>query len=149
MALNYTTHHSQWSLVFSADRNHFSAKLFYVKYFHVFSREEKSLCHVTKVGKFLDDNRPKMSLKKWIRILSNFIDIIQFHLIYQMLAKVSGVESERTACKLRKKKEGSFMSRSCIDGYEMSKKQDAVGAYICFFLLFSLPSSLLFSLQDP
>ena len=27
-------------------------------------REKKSLCHVAMVAKFLDDNKPKMSLKK-------------------------------------------------------------------------------------
>ena len=46
-----------------------------------------------------------------------------------MLAKFSGVESERTASKYRiiikkTKKEGSFMSRSCIDGYEMYTKRE-------------------------
>ena len=133
MALNYTTHHSQWSLVFSVDRNHFSAKLFYVKYFHVFSREEKSLCHVANVAKFLDDNRPKMSLKKWIRILSNFIDHIQFHLISQMLAKFSGVESERTASKLRKKKRRKFyvavVHRRVRNVY---KTRRCGSVYLCF-----------------
>ena len=48
------------------------------------------------VAKFLDDNKPKISLKKWICTVSNFIDLICFHLICQMLAKFSGVESERT-----------------------------------------------------
>ena len=32
------------------------------------------------VAKFLDDNKPKTSLKKWIRTVSNFIDL-QFHLL--------------------------------------------------------------------
>ena len=31
------------------------------------------------VAKCSDDNKPKTSLKKWIRTVSNFIDIIQFH----------------------------------------------------------------------
>ena len=56
------------------------------------------------VAKFLDDNKPKTSLKKCIRTASNFIDLIQFHLIWQMLAKLSGVESERTVSKLEEEK---------------------------------------------
>ena len=36
----------------------------------------------------------KASLKKWICTVSNFIDLIQFHLIWKILAKLSGVESE-------------------------------------------------------
>ena len=39
------------------------------------------------VAKFLDDNKPRKSLKKYMRTVSNFIDLIQFHLICQMLAK--------------------------------------------------------------
>ena len=35
------------------------------------------------VAKFLDDNKPKTSLKKWIHTVSKFIDLIQFHLIFQ------------------------------------------------------------------
>ena len=37
--------------------------------------EEKSLRHVTMVAKFLDDNKPKTSLKKWNRTVSDFIDL--------------------------------------------------------------------------
>ena len=55
------------------------------------NREEKSLRHVAMVSKFLDDNKPE----KWIRIVSNFIDLIPFHLVCQMLTKFSGVESDR------------------------------------------------------
>ena len=63
-------------------------------------REEKStLHHVAMVAKFLDDNKPKTSHKKWIRTASNFIDLIPFYLIWQMLAKFSRVESERTVSK--------------------------------------------------
>ena len=40
-----------------------------------------------------------------MRTVSNFIDLIQFHLICQMLAKCSGYfESERTISKFRKRK---------------------------------------------
>ena len=66
--------------------------------------EEKLLSHVAMVAKFLDNNKPKMSLKKSIRTASNFIDLIQFHLIWQMLAKFSRVESEGTLSKFRKGK---------------------------------------------
>ena len=70
--------------------------------FYLKSRE-KSLRHVAMVAKFLDDNKPKTSLKKWIHTVTNFIDLIQFHLICQMLAKFSGVKSERIMSKLTKK----------------------------------------------
>ena len=44
-------------------------------------REEKPLRHIVMVTKFLDDNKPKTSLKKWICTISNFMDIILFHFI--------------------------------------------------------------------
>ena len=47
-------------------------------------------CRYVKVAKFLDDNKPKTFLKQWIHTASNFINLIQFHLIWQMLAKFSG-----------------------------------------------------------
>ena len=53
------------------------------------------------VENFLDDNKLETSLKKRIRTVSNFIDLIQFHLICQMLATFSGGESERTSSKFR------------------------------------------------
>ena len=65
---------------------------------------EKSLRHVAMVVKFLDDNKPKSSLEKWIHTLSKFIDLIQFHLICQMLAKFSGVKSVRIVSKFRGRK---------------------------------------------
>ena len=93
------------------------------------------------VVKFLDDNKLKTSLKKWIHAVSKFIDLIQFHVICQMLAKFSGVESERTVSKFRIRKRKfcvvliysikrareirSFVSQSCNDGKEMYKKRDA------------------------
>ena len=46
---------------------------------------ERSLRQVAMVTKFLDDNKPKTSIKKWLRTVSNFIDLIQFHLICPML----------------------------------------------------------------
>ena len=69
---------------------------------------EKSLRHVAMVAKFPDVKKPKTSLKKRIRTVSNFIEIIQCHLICQMLAKFSGVESQRPNLSL--KKEGKNFS---------------------------------------
>ena len=63
---------------------------------------EKSLRHVAMVAKFPDVKKPKTSLKKRIRTVSNFIEIIQCHLICQMLAKFSGVESQRANLSLKK-----------------------------------------------
>ena len=59
------------------------------------NRGEKSLSHVAMIAKFLEDNKPKTALKIWIRTVSNLVNIIQFHLICQILAKFSGVESEK------------------------------------------------------
>ena len=56
------------------------------------------------VAKFLTDNKPKMSVKKWVRTVSHFINLIQVYFICQMLAKCSGVESERTVFKCIKRK---------------------------------------------
>ena len=58
-------------------------------------REEKSLRHVAMVAKFLDDKKP----------ISNFIDLIQFHLICQMLAKFSGLNPNGPYVSLEKEKE--------------------------------------------
>ena len=46
---------------------------------------------------------------KCIRSVSNFIDLLQFHLICQMLAKFSRVKSERTVSKFTKKKKENFV----------------------------------------
>ena len=45
---------------------------------------ERTLLHIATVAKFLDDNKPKTSLKKWIPTVSNFIDVIWTHLICQI-----------------------------------------------------------------
>ena len=45
-----------------------------------------------------------------MRTVSNFIDLIQFHLISQMLAKFFGAVSETTVAKLRKRKRKIFVS---------------------------------------
>ena len=75
------------------------------------------------MAKYLDDNKLKTSLKKCIHTVSNFVDLIQFHLICKMLAKFSGVESERTESKFMKRKR-KFLS--CVKllhkaGYEIRK----------------------------
>ena len=56
------------------------------------------------VAKFLDDNKPKTSLKKSIRTVSNFINLTQFHLIRKILAKLSEVEPEKTVSGLENEK---------------------------------------------
>ena len=58
------------------------------------------------VATFLDDNKPKTSV-------ASFIDLIQFNLICQMLAKFSWVESERTVSKFRKRKRTFFVFVLC------------------------------------
>ena len=67
------------------------------------NREEKSLCYVTTVAKFLDDNKPIKSFRNF----SNFTDLIQFHLIWQILAKFS-LEPYLSLSMFRKKK-GQFL----------------------------------------
>ena len=57
-----------------------------VSFLHI-DREEKSSLHFAMVAKFLDDNKPIKSLKKSIPTFSNFTDVIQFHLIWQILTK--------------------------------------------------------------
>ena len=51
------------------------------KWLFFYNNREKSLRHVAMVEKFLDDNKPKTSLKKGILTVSNFIDLTQFHFI--------------------------------------------------------------------
>ena len=99
-------------------------------------RGEKSLRHVATVAKFLDLNKRKIC----IRIDLNFIALIQFHSICQMLAKFSRVESEKTESKFRNRKRkllsrvhvlhqaravkvGCSMSQSCNEGLEMYEKK--------------------------
>ena len=66
--------------------------------------EQKWLRHIAMAAKFLDDNKPKIHSKSKCCTVSNFIDLIQFHLICQILAKFSGVESKRTISEFRKRK---------------------------------------------
>ena len=77
-----------------------------------FNREEKSLRHVAMVAKFLDDNKPKTSLKKWIRII-NVIDFIQFHLICQILAKFLGLNPKGRYLSSPKGRENSYVVLTC------------------------------------
>ena len=67
------------------------------------------------VAKFLDDNKPKSHLKREFAV---FIDLIQFHLIFQKLAKFSGFESKRAESKFRKKENDNF----CVVSEKLSKK---------------------------
>ena len=46
-----------------------------------------------------------MSLKKWIRTVSNLVDLISFHLICQMLAKFSWLNPKGPYVSLEKEKE--------------------------------------------
>ena len=46
----------------------------------------------------------KSTQKVLIHTVSKFIDLVPFHLICQMLAKFSGVESDRIVSKFRKRK---------------------------------------------
>ena len=114
------------------------------------------------VARFLDENKPKTSIKKWIRTASNFIDLIQFHLIWQMLAKFCQDESERTVFKFRKRKKttfvlcspapqsepvklGIFMSQGCNDGKEMNK----ISWCTCIFVVFSIKTYYFFVVLLP
>ena len=72
----------------------------------IFRRRES----VAMVAKFLNDNKPKTS-QKWIRTLSNFVDLIQFQFICSLilLGKFSEVESGNSG---RVSKEVSCGSRA-------------------------------------
>ena len=116
------------------------------------------------VASFLDLNKQKTSLKKWIRTVSNFIVLVQFHSICQMMAKFSGVQSERTVSKFRKRKTKfncclvftysikrareirNFTSQSHSDAEKYTENRNARVKLLFFlfkplaFLPFSLPS---------
>ena len=113
------------------------------------SEKEKSLRHVVMVAKFLNDNKPKTWLKKWIRTVSNFIDPIQFHFIWQMLVKFSHVESERTVFSLEKEKDNfcvvftDSIKRACeiwnfhVPGVQRRQRNDQISmmdVQICSFV---------------
>ena len=52
-------------------------------------REEKSLRQFAMVAKFLHDNKPIKSLESLFTLFQTSPDLIQFHLIWQILAKFS------------------------------------------------------------
>ena len=94
------------------------------------NRVEKSLRHVAVVAKYLDNHKPKTSLKRWIRTASNFIDLNQIHLIWQMLAKYSMVESERTVSRFRRGKRQLLccvylLYKAIVWNYEVACRRDA------------------------
>ena len=68
-------------------------------------RTEKSLRHVAMVAKFLDDNKPKTSLLKWVRTVSSFIDVIQFNLFVKYWRNSLGLNPKGPCLSLEKKKE--------------------------------------------
>ena len=66
------------------------------------------------VAKFLDGNKLKTSLKKWICTVSNFdIDFIQFHLISQILAKFLGLNPKQRYLSLQKGKQNFYVVFTC------------------------------------
>ena len=97
---------------------------------HAINREEKSLRHVAMVAKFLDDNKPKTSLKKGIRTVSNFVDFIPFHLICQILATLFQVLNPKGQdLSLQKGKENFYVVFTCSIKWarEIRKFHVAVG----------------------
>ena len=62
-----------------------------------------SLCHVAVVEKFLDENKPKMSLKGELALFETTSILFNFMLFVKCWRNFSGVESERTLSKFRKR----------------------------------------------
>ena len=82
------------------------------------------------VAKFLDDNKPKTSLKKRIRTVSNFVDFIPFHLICQILATLFQVLNPKGQnLSLLKGKENFYVVFTCSIKWagEIKKFHVAVG----------------------
>ena len=101
-------------------------------------------------ARLLDDNKPKtLTEKKWIRTVSNFISLIQFHLICQMLVKFSGVESEikfrrivrslRTTAELKKIRWNCPKTDKNAKNTPKSKQGDKVRNFDVFLFLFLTP----------
>ena len=65
------------------------------------NREDKSLRHVSMVAKFLDDNKPKKSLKSLFALFQTSPILINFILTWQILEKFS-LGPYLTLSKLRK-----------------------------------------------
>ena len=80
--------------IYSHFCHNFITKFFSVSVYHACksnTMERSHLCHLVMVAKFLEDNKPKKSLKEWICTVSSFIDLIQFHLTYYMLGNFLGL----------------------------------------------------------
>ena len=98
----------------------------------------------------LNENKPKTSFKKWIRTVLYFIDLIQFLLIWQMLAKFFGVEYERAVSKFRKRKRKCLccvhLLHVVVVKWRLRNVQKSVmhvqKSLFSFLLFLSLPSSL-------
>ena len=74
-----------------------------------YNGEEKSLRHVAVVAKFLDNNKPKIHLQRAFALFKTSLILFNFIYFVQKLATFSGVESERTVSKFRKKTTKIFM----------------------------------------
>ena len=98
--------------------------------------------------------KTKISLKKWIRTVSHFIDLIQFHLICQILKKFFRVESEmpcRSLACLGKEEENVCFVFTYSIKQEVSRRSRAVTTakkcslytvvVLFFFSFFSITSS--------
>ena len=105
--------------------------------------------HVAMVANFLYDNKLETSLKKRIRTVSNFIDLIQFHLICQMLATFSGGESERTSSKFRARAHEIRKFHVAVVQPRLRNVQKSVMQCKVVVLLINLLLCLLFSLPSP
>ena len=74
----FTTINWTWPILeIGLFRHQMIEKSFWKIRFHKkpYNREEKLLRHVAMVAKFLDDDKPKTSLKKWTRTVSNFVTL--------------------------------------------------------------------------
>ena len=78
--------YSGFARLWRSNKKHLFIKCYPTNYFN---REEKSLCQVAIIAKFSDDKKPKTSLKKWIRTVSNFIGLIQF--LFYLSNNVGGI----------------------------------------------------------
>ena len=68
-----------------------------------------SLCHVAMVEKFLNENKPKTSLKGEFALFQTTSILFNFILFVKCWGNVSGVESERTVSKFRKRQRKNSM----------------------------------------
>ena len=109
------------------------------------NRKEKLSHHVAMVAHFLDDNKTKKSLKKLIRTVSYFIDLIQFVKCWRnflkLHPKVKKKKKNFVLCsptpEKRHMKLGSFLSQLCNDCYEIYKSAMHV-QHCSFAITFSL-----------